>query len=81
MGTMPPANDRRRQLRRRVARAICQWRADANMTIRTLGYHVGVCDRTVKRWESGQTEPNATDIILMEDASPGIAQAIFSAKA
>lgn len=66
--------------RHRIATAIQGWREAGGMSRDKVGEQVGVCGRTVRRWESGKTEPNATDIILMEEASPGIVAAIFAVK-
>jgi DNA-binding transcriptional regulator YiaG len=66
------------KLRNNIAAGVQKWRVQSELTCDQVAERIGVCERTVKRWESGKTEPNATDLILMEKASPGIVAAIFT---
>lgn len=69
---------KREKVRRGVAKAIRKWRADGQLERERVSQHVGVSVRTVQRWEAADTEPNATDLILMEGLRPGIVGAVFA---
>jgi transcriptional regulator with XRE-family HTH domain len=66
------------KLRNNIAARVQKWRAQSELTRDQVAERIGVCERTIKRWENAQSEPNATDLILMEQASPGIVAAIFT---
>ena len=67
--------------RRVIATAIRDWRASGGLERVRVSDHVGVAVRTVKRWEGAVTEPNVTDLLLMESLHPGIITRIESVAA
>lgn len=67
----------REQLRRSIAERIRAWRHEGDLELEAVGERVGVSVRTVQRWEAAATEPNATDLLLMESLRPGLVESIF----
>lgn len=68
----------RNSLRPQIAERIRAWRREGDVDFDAIGSQVGVSKRTVQRWEAGATEPNVTDLVLLEQLHPGLVQALLS---